>query len=187
MSYKTLHLEDGENVIIEVRKHWIVLIGYALILVFVSFLPIIGFVFLKSFYPDLFININIDGDKESLMLFFYTLWILFLWISFFIEWTKYYLDVWYVTEKRIIIVNQKDIFYREVSNVRFEKVQDITLEVQGFISTLLKFGNIRVQTASENSQEFFMNSVRHPEVVRKVIFSHQNKTNNNNYGSVSAV
>ncbi len=187
MLYKALHLEGGENVIIEVRKHWIVFVGFVLAIIFATLLPAAAFVLLKVFFPDLFINIKIDGSKEALSLFFYTLWILFLWISLFVEWTKYYLDVWYVTEKRIIIVDQKNIFHREVSNVRFEKIQDVTLEVQGFISTLLKFGNIRVQTASENSQEFFMNSVRHPEIVRKVIFSHQNKTDNGGHRNAAGV
>ncbi|MDQ5969341.1 MAG: hypothetical protein QG579_498 [Patescibacteria group bacterium] len=187
MLYKALHLEDGEDVIIEVRKHWIVFIGYVMAVIFTAFLPLVVFVLSKVFFPDLFVNIKVGGNKEALVLFFYALWILFLWISLFIEWTKYYLDVWYVTEKRIIIVDQKNIFHREVSNVRFEKIQDVTLEVQGFISTLLRFGNVRVQTASENSQEFFMNAVRHPEIVRKVIFSHQNKTGNSSHEPLAGV
>lgn len=187
MLYKNLHLEQCEDVIIEVRKHWIVFVGVVMAIIFVAVLPAIAFILLRVFFPDLLINIKISGNKEALILFFYTLWILFLWISLFIEWTKYYLDVWYVTEKRIIIVDQKNIFHREVSNVRFEKIQDVTLEVQGFIPTLLKFGNVRVQTASENSQEFFMNSVRHPEIVRKVIFSHQNKTGDNSHRASTSV
>lgn len=183
MLYKALHLEQDEKVILEVRKHWIVFMGYVFALFFAAVFPIIFVVLYKTFIPNLFINTEITGNKVALAYFFYFLWLLFLWVSLFIEWTKYYLDVWYVTEKRIIIVDQKNIFHREISNVRFEKIQDVSLEVQGFISTLLKFGNIRVQTASENSQEFYMNSVRHPEVVRKIIFGHQNK----NSGGVSGV
>ena len=175
MSYKALHLEPDEHVILEVRKHWIVFVGQALALLFIAILPPVLFVLMETFVPNL-PNINFFGNKSALFLFLYTLWLLFLWIYFFIEWTRYYLDVWYVTEKRIIVIDQKDIFHREVSNLRFDKIQDITLEVHGFIPTFLKFGNIRVQTASENSQEFYMNSVRHPEVVRKIIFSHQNKS-----------
>jgi uncharacterized membrane protein YdbT with pleckstrin-like domain len=182
MLYKALHLEQDERVILEVRKHWIVFIGYIFALFFAAILPIVLVMLYKVFTPNLFINIEISGNKNALLWFCYFLWLLFLWISLFVEWTKYYLDVWYVTEKRIIIVDQKNIFHREISNVRFEKIQDVSLEVQGFISTLLKFGNIRVQTASENSQEFYMNSVRHPEIVRKIIFSHQNKSSGAGFG-----
>lgn len=171
MPYRALHLEPEENVILEIRKHWIVFVGYVLILFFSIVSPIILFFLTKIFFPDVSYLLN----NTAVFIFFYTLWLLFVWISFFIEWTKYYLDVWFVTEKRIIIVDQKDIFHREVSNIRFEKVQDVTLEVNGLIPTFFKFGNIRVQTASENSQEFYMNSVRHPELARKVIFNLQNK------------
>lgn len=174
MSYKALHLDIDEHVVFEVRKHWIVFVGYALLLLFMCIVPVILFELIKLFVPNI-LDFNFHGNKGALFLFFYSLWLLFLWVSFFIEWTKYYLDVWYVTEKRIIAIDQKNIFHREISNLHFNKIQDVTLEIQGFISTMLKFGNIRVQTASEDSKEFFMTSVRHPEEVRRVIFSHQNK------------
>lgn len=174
MSYKQLHLEEGETVIFEVRKHWIVFFGQATALLFSALLPFIIFTIIKIYNFNL-PEIDIAGNKSALFLFFYLLWLLTLWILFFIDWTKYYLDVWYVTEKRIIAVDQKRIFDREVSNLRFDKIQDVTIDVHGFISTLLDFGNIRVQTASEDSKEFYMNTVRHPEHVRKIIFSQQNK------------
>jgi hypothetical protein len=174
MIYKTLHLDEGEHVVFQVRKHWIVFVGQGILLSVIASLPLFLYFVSKFFLPE-FNSINFPGNKLALFLFFYTLWILTLWIFFFIEWTKYYLDVWYVTEKRIIIIDQKNIFHREISNLNFNKIQDVTLEINGFIPTFLNFGTIRVQTASENNQEFFMNTVRRPEEVRRIIFSHQNK------------
>ena len=176
MSYKQLHLDDGENVIFEVRKHWIVFVGQAITLLFSALLPFILFTLAKMFnfpIPEL----DIPGNESALFLFLYLLWLLALWVLFFLDWTKYYLNVWYVTEKRIIAIDQKRIFDREVSNLRFDKIQDVTIDVHGFIPTLLGFGNIRVQTASEDSKEFYMKSVRHPENLRKIIFTQQNKIN----------
>lgn len=176
MSYEKLHLDPGETVILEVRKHWIVFVGIASGFLFSAFLPLIVLTFLGMFAPGT-LTFSLPGNGLSLVLFFYSLWLLTLWILFFVDWTKYYLDVWYVTEKRIIAVDQRRIFHREISNLRFDKIQDITVDVHGFIPTLLKFGNIRVQTASENSQEFFLKAVKHPENVRKVIFGRQNVIN----------
>ena len=178
MSYEVLHLEPEEHVILEVRKHWIVFAGHGVLLLFIAFLPFVLLSLIIIFIPVL-LNINLLGNQSALFLFLYTLWLLFLWTSFFIDWTKYYLDVWYVTESRIIAVDQKQIFDREVSNLHFDKIQDITLDVHGFIPTLLGFGNIKVQTASENSQEFYMTTVRHPEEIRRIIFSQQNKIADN--------
>ncbi|MES3004563.1 MAG: PH domain-containing protein [Patescibacteria group bacterium] len=181
MLYHALNLEKDEHVIQEVRKHWIVFVGQGFVTGFLGLFP----VFLKGivdvFMPGI-LDVPVPGNVNALLLFLYSIWLLFLWLWFFIDWTKYYLDVWYVTEKRIIIVNQKKIFDREVSNLRFDKIQDITLDVHGFLSTLLNFGTIRVQTASEDSKSFQISAVRYPEKIRKVIFSQQNK-NSHNYTS----
>lgn len=174
MSYNTLHLELGENIIQEVRKHWIVFVGHGLVLLLLALIPWVLKWAVGVFMPGM-LNIPMPGNVNALLLFLYTLWLLFLWIWFFINWTKYYLDVWYVTEKRIIIVNQKRIFDREVSNLRFDKIQDVTLDIHGFLPTLLHFGDIRVQTASEDSKSFQIRTVRHPEKIRRIIFSQQNK------------
>ena len=177
MSYDALHLDLDEHVILEVRKHWIVFVGHAIGLFLGAFLPFALFTALKMFIPNIF-NISIPGNTYALFLFFYTLWLLTLWISFFVAWTQYYLDVWYVTEKRIIIIDQKHLFDRYISNIRFDKIQDITIDIDGFIPTMLKFGNIRIQTASEDESEFTMTSVRYPEEVRRIIFGQHNEVHN---------
>jgi hypothetical protein len=174
MIYDALHLDPGEHVILEVRKHWIVFVGYALSVIFMAFVPFFLLILVRTFIPVNF-ELNVPGNPSALFLFVYSIWLLILWLSFFINWTKYYLDVWYVTEKRIITVEQRRLFVRDISNVRFDKIQDVSIDVDGFIPTLLRFGNVRVQTASEDSTEFYMSTVRHPEEVRKVIFSQHNE------------
>ncbi|KND47834.1 MAG: hypothetical protein AB201_02895 [Parcubacteria bacterium C7867-006] len=174
MARDVLHLEADEHIILEVRKHWIVFVGYAISLLFSSLMPFLIFVVVRVFYPSI-LDIGMKGNVNALFLFVYCLWLLFLWISFFINWTKYYLDVWYVTEKRIIAVDQRKIFDRGISNLRFDKIQDVTLDVRGFIPTLLNYGNVKVQTAGEDNYEFSMSTVKDPENVRKVIFNQHNE------------
>ena len=173
MSYDALHLDPEEHVIFEIRKHWIVFAGHAVALLFSAFLPFIVLSFYRifGFAP---LHISFSGNISALFLFFYTLWFLFCWINFFLSWTKYFLDVWYVTGKRIIDIEQERIFYRVVSNLRFDKIQDITVEVNGFLATTLNYGNIRVQTASENERDFYMATVRDPDGVKKIIFAQHN-------------
>jgi uncharacterized membrane protein YdbT with pleckstrin-like domain len=175
MDYEALHLDQNEHVILEVRKHWIVFVGHAIGLLFCAFIPSLLVILIKVLVPQMMSLIPTGINTSALFLFFYSLWLLVLWISFFVDWTKYYLDVWYVTEKRIIAIQQKRIFDREISNLRFDKIQDVTVDIHGFIPTLLKFGNVKVQTASEDNQEFMMNTVRYPDEVRRVIFSQQNQ------------
>jgi hypothetical protein len=54
----------------------------------------------------------------------------------------------------------------------------VSIEVKGFIATFLDYGDIKVQTASENSQDFFMGSVSKPEEVKRIIFAQHNVVGN---------
>ena len=174
-NYESLHLEPDEHVILEVRKHWIVFAGHAFGLLFSGLLPLIVLTVVQMIAPHVLTTFKFPGNLGGLFLFFYSLWLLFLWISFFIAWTKYYLDVWYVTEKRIIAVNQIQIFDREISNLRFDKIQDVTINVNGLVPTFLHFGDVKVQTASEDEKDFLMDTVRNPDEVRRVIFNQHNE------------
>lgn len=175
MKKDILHLDPDETVILEVRKHWIIFLGHAVGFLFSAFLPFIIFTAIKIFIPQI-LDFNIGGNVNALITFLYSLWLLTLWILFLIDWTKYYLDVWYVTEKRIIAVDQRNVFDRGVSNLRFDRIQDVTINVKGFIATMLNFGDIRVQTAGEDNMDFVMNTVNKPERVKRVIFSRHNTT-----------
>lgn len=179
MAKDLLHLEADEHIIFEVRKHWIVFVGYALSLLFSAIAPFLIYMFLNTFSPDI-LEINLPGNNTALFLFIYCIWFLFLWVSFFMNWTKYYLDVWYVTEKRIIAVDQRRLFDRGISNLRFDKIQDVTIDVRGIIPTFLNYGNVKVQTAGEDNYDFSMYTVKDPENVRKVIFNQHNEIGDKN-------
>lgn len=177
-NYTILHLDENEHVLLEVRRHWIVFLGNIISFIFFSALPLILYILAHVFSVP-FIEQLSQGPMVKIVTIFYLVWLLSFWLSFAITWTKYYLDVWYVTEKRIIDVEQKRIFHREVSNLRFDKIQDVTLEVQGFIATWLDFGNVKVQTAAEDSKDFYMTYVSRPEEVKRVIFMQHNIVGDN--------
>lgn len=173
MLFTKLHLDPGETILLEVRRHWIVFLGPTVFFVLLAVIPIIAYTLVISLAPSQAVSFALK--YFSFLLFIYSIWLLFLWMGFFIRWTNYYLDVWYITEKRIIDVEQKRVFHREVSNLRFDKIQDVSIEVKGIIATFLNFGDLKVQTAAEDSSDFFMDSAARPEDVRKVIFMHHNK------------
>lgn len=171
----SLNLDPGEKIILEVRKHWFVFLPATLALVFGTIIPpVLYLVWNSSLVPEQ-IHFSLAGSKFYLALFIYSVWVLGLWVSFFLQWTNYYLDVWYVTDKRIIDIDQKRIFHREVSNLRFDKIQDVSVEVRGVIATFLNYGDIHVQTASEDSKEFFIKDAADPENAKKVIFSQHHR------------
>lgn len=166
-----LYLDPSEHVILEVRKHWFVFVSTAVAHIVGALFPLFGYEIVVQLLP---FHIPDFGDVSGKGLFFYSIWLLLFWISFFVQWTKYYLNVWYVTEKRIIDIEQSRLFDRTVSNLRFDKIQDITIEIKGVLSTMLHIGDIKVQTAAEDSGDFFMHNAANPDKVRSFIFSQHN-------------
>lgn len=90
------------------------------------------------------------------------------WIALFIILTDFYLDVWIITDKRMITVEQNGLFSRSISEFELSKIQDITVKVHGIIPTMLDYGDVEVSTASEHV-DFIFHQVGHPNEVKDVL------------------
>ena len=157
-------LEEGEKIITEIRKHWWRLFTWGFGLLVLSILPIlVGIVIL------VFTGVEFTDSQIYTAGLFYTMWITVLWILFFIEWTDYYLDVWIVTNHRIIDIEQKGLFSRDIATVRLEDIHDIKVEFSGVIPTLFKFGSISVQSSGAHT-EFLLRNANNPERAKEMIY-----------------
>lgn len=163
-----MKLEEGEKLVLEGRKHW-----------FIALTSILGFfisgaippavVFMSSRWDFTSEIVNSGGDKLAYAAYFFCfIWALFMWMMLFVNLTKYYLDVWYVTSKRLIDIDQKLLFYRDEAVLRLENIQDVAIASKGIIQILLGFGSIRAQTSGER-REFIMRNIANPEKVKEVI------------------
>ena len=101
----------------------------------------------------------------------------------FMFWVDYYLDMWVITSERIIDIEQKGLFRREISEFMLDKVQDITVEIPDIMATLLKYGNINIQTAGEKS--FTIKQIPKIYEAKNLIldYSSGNRKKNNNVGA----
>jgi uncharacterized membrane protein YdbT with pleckstrin-like domain len=172
-------LRPKEKILLVKRRHRIVLMRnlfpeliifcavlIATIILFFSSLPSWPKALLK-FIPSL-------GKYEFryLLLFFLSLLLLFLWAVIFLVVANYYLDYWIVTNERTIHTELKGLFNRVSSSVNHDKIQDITVEVKGFLPTLLNFGNLYIETAGE-FQRFTFKQIPNPYETKDIIFKAQ--------------
>ena len=141
--YKSLPLEPGEMVVLRCHKHWLVYAVDGLILLVMLVAPNLAYTWGARTMGQAFV-INHD-----LAVFLYFGWFSLLWVYFFIVWTNTYLDAWIITDKRIIDIEQKSLFHREVSDFRIEKIQNITVKEAGFMANVFGYGAIHVETAGE--------------------------------------
>ena len=167
-----IKLNPDEKVVLELRRHWYYFVSEAAFIAFLAILPVISGAVLS--WSDLF---ELIDNSTSLFWFLTFSWYIFLWTMFFVIWTEYYLDVWVVTDKRIIDIEQFSLFSRDISEVRLDKVQDVTIEIKGLIPTFLGFGNIYIQTASEH-REFAIRSIPDPHRAKDIIMQLVDKSLN---------
>lgn len=162
-----LQLQSGEKILTSVRKHWFVVLRTAAIFFILILIPPLALTFLP------FVTANFNPEiVEPLLNFFLSLYIITLFLFLFLFWMDYYLDMWIITDQRIIAVEQKGLFRREISEIPLRRVQDITIEVSGIIETFLKFGTIRIQTAGE--REFTIDNIPRLYEIKDVILKYSN-------------
>lgn len=169
--------ETGENVIYTARKHWFILAGEIGFLVLTAAVPgllLFAPYLIPSEVFSFFTNfIQFGGNFTLLVLFLWSLELLLLWIVFMVFWTDYYLDVWLVTNHRVIDIEQKGLFSRSVSSFRFDQIQDVTAEVPGVLATLIDFGTVKIRTASNETFDF--RGVARPNFVKETIIAEHHR------------
>jgi uncharacterized membrane protein YdbT with pleckstrin-like domain len=161
-----LALAPDEHIQHIVRRHWysLVVTGVADGIVFLLCAVVLG---AFDSAPALQATFGIDNVRAILVsTYLISLVGLLLWMHFFAVWTDHWLDAWVVTNKRIIDIEQKGFFNRQVSSFPLERIQDVTYETRGLIAMWLHFGTVRIQTASI-SNDFILHQVPNPDLVKE--------------------
>jgi len=168
MLLNRLKLEDDEKVLIQTRRHWFVIVSQISALVLMALAPplLLGL-------GSLVIGENTTGiglqNLGGFMSFMYFLYLSFIWIGIFGLYTNYFLDLLIITDRRIILINHKGFFWRNMASFRLERMQDINIEVSGVISTMLNFGTIEIETAGHSNEDFHATGIPNPDQLKALI------------------
>lgn len=163
-------LEPGEQVVLIVRRHWFVFFARALFFALLAATPLIFLALMPSVVTEKLLP---EGSVSTALGFLYVVWLIVLWIFLFIQWTVYFLDVWVVTDQRLIDVQQRWLFHRSIVTARLDRIQNVGIDVEGLLATLIGFGNIRILTAGDDP-DIIIRTARHPERMRARILELHN-------------
>lgn len=166
----------NETVVLFLRRHWIDLLRIFFFSGVLFVLPAVVGTLIELANPELLIH-PFWGPSLLAILFAYLLVVLVLTCT---ELTDYWLDVWIVTNERIINTEQQGLFNRVVSEVYLYQVQDVTSETKGLIATFLTFGDVFVQTAAERERFEFKN-IDNPDDVKTAIVGLSKTCKNNHH------
>ncbi len=158
-----------EEIVLLLRHHWLIFVfNYIPVFFFLLFIILV-----QAFGPSWIKAADVPVAMNVFYLAITFLW-MFFWLTAFVIWVDYYLDVWIVTNQRVINIEQFGLFRREVSELGHSKVQDVTTKIKGFIPTLFKYGNVYIQTAG-TKERFVFKQVPNPVFIRSVIMKLQKR------------
>jgi len=152
--------EEGESVILLLRRHPFVILIRLAFSILLLLAPIIA--------GTVFTEFIIFHHLVYLVTFLSAVWYLLLWQVIFYALTMYTLDVWIVTDRRIIDSKQHGFFNRTISELHLSRIQDISVNTKGVIPTLLHFGDLQIQTAGTEEKFNFL-QIPNPEKVKDEI------------------
>lgn len=160
-------ISDDEDIVLVVREDLVLLLfkGIGLFL-FTIVLLILRIIVLGSnnaaivyLYDVLFYGLNI-----------------FLITFFVILYHNYILSIQIVTNERLIDIDQKGLFNREVNTLPIANIENVTYKQNGIIGSIFNFGNVVVQSAGEESSGaasktngFVFDNVPQPSSVAKYL------------------
>src|SRR3989344_2703189 len=148
-----------ENVIVLLRRHWIVLISKLVLLFIVGIAPIVAW----FFFPHNNVFYFASG----------VFYLIFWYVVFYII-TRYLLDIWIVTDHRIIDSEQHGFFNHSTAEIHLSKIQDISVVIRGVIPTFFDYGTLEVQSAGA-TEKFFFKQIPHPNQIRELIMQAHNR------------
>lgn len=162
-----LELNPGEHIVLSTRKHWFLFFAQMVPFALFALAPFILAALLPIF-PAVaplvaWFDLTSPLGRASL-----GMWLLLLWTSAWASFTRFYLNLWILTNERIVEIKQPRFFKRRVSSILLPRVQDVTSDVTGLIPSLLQIGGIHVQSAGAVN-EFRMHGIPHPDRIRDQI------------------
>lgn len=172
--------EDGEAVLRVVRRHWFNVFVQYIPLLFTVVIMIAAAIAAPLFFPEFW------KTSPEIFWFFETILALIVWVYAALLYVDYFLDVWIVTDRRVVNIEQKGLFIREISELRYNKIQDVTTEVEGFFPTILDYGEVFVQTAGEKPR-FLFHNVPDPNGIKAMLMDLQKKMHRSDIGEVKKI
>ena len=163
--------KPGEEIQMVMRRHWIMyffLAGWFL-------LPII----ITGIYLSFFSGITAMGiSPEVAILLLITMWFFAL-LFIFVVWLDYELDLFVISNRRVIGIEQTSFLNRTVSECSLIDVQEVNAQTKGIMANILNYGTILINTASESSHfrvDITPNALANARIIRNIIDEYKGRT-----------
>ena len=153
-----------EHIVYVLRRHPVTFIPAIFLFLVLLLAPAAVFYLITTLFPELISN----EVYYAIGVLFGSTYILGVLLIFYTQFVEHFLDIWIVTNDRILDVEQINLFSRTISELDLFRIQDVTTDVHGVFATLFQYGNVSIKTASQNIDVVFR-QVSHPNKIREEI------------------
>jgi Bacterial PH domain len=131
-----------------IHRHWIILVFKSL-----YFLGLIITTLLAFTFKDEIIDVGDAIFWTGEAVFWWGMcifWIMYL-TFIYLNWLNDELDLFVITNIRIIGVDQESSLTRTISECSLDRVQEVNAQISGVFQTIFSYGKMHIHTASEHS------------------------------------
>ena len=124
-------------------------------------------VFIAIFVPWWFLikyELHIKFERVLLL---WTIIVLIYAVNKYVLWL---INVYIITNKRLIAVNYKSLVHKQVLETPFERIHNISYETKGFWRSLLQVGSVIVQIASLQ-RPLVLKNLKHPDQFKDTLWN----------------
>lgn len=159
-----------EKVEFVLRRHAITFVPMLLLSVLLLAVPVGIYILIQGIFPSFFDSTIIF----PILVLSLSGYLLSIYLFIFAQFIDFYLDLWIVTNDRIVDIEQFNLFSRSISELDLYAIQDITSDVHGFFATLFDYGDVTIKTASQNANIVFRD-IPNPNFIRQRIIQMADK------------
>lgn len=132
-----------EEVILFLRQHLIVLMPSVLLVLFLILVPVL---IVPLFFGALILPFEVPARYFAVGIAFWYVMTFGVVLTSFLRW---FFNIYIVTKRRIIDIDFLHLLYKEFSEARIDKVQDLSFKSGGIFAAFFDYGDVVVQTAGD--------------------------------------
>jgi hypothetical protein len=151
--------EKDEEIIMITRKHWIAYFTHILLAFFIPLIPI--FLLVVSSNSDIY-------GKSTIYLGLFVASVVIsinIIVTAIVQW---YYNISIITDKRILCLKVNSIFQHAYTEILWRKIQDVSHDSIGLLSSIFDIGNVYLDTAGEGI-DLTLKFVPKPRDVQEVV------------------
>lgn len=159
---------DEDKIVLFVRRHWASFLGQFLLSFLMLVVPAAILIILYFTNTHFYF-----GMARNFIVLGLSIYYLVAITVAFVAWISFYYDIYIVCQDTIVDIVQEGFWGRKISQLTLLRVQDVSSNIQGFLPTFFSYGDVLVETAGEQTQNFLLRSIPNPqEVASKIMQLH---------------